>query len=96
MDHPVSLPLSILIASKSSYKITDVKNNSYNQSSSCAVRSAVSCYNLAHKFIFDAKQLKVGKNEFVLSLPFNGTNYESALLPRSVYVQYDAMRLELE
>lgn len=96
MDHPVSLPLSIPIASRSTYKTTEGKNNSYNQSSSCAVRSAVSCYNLAHKFVFDANRLKVGENEFVLSLPFNGTNYESALLPRSVYVQYDAMRLELE
>lgn len=84
------------LRSRYRYNITDCNNDSYNQSSSCAVRSAVSCYNLAHKFVFDAKRLKVGGNEFVLSLPFNGTNYESALLPRSVYVQYDAMRLELE
>lgn len=34
-------------------------------------------------------------NEIVLSLPFNATDYESALLPRSVYVQYDALRLEV-
>ena len=68
----------------------------YWQSSSCAVRSAVICYNLAHKFVFDASVLKKGTNEIVLSLPFNGTDYESAVLPESVYVQYDALRLELK
>jgi rhamnogalacturonan endolyase len=67
----------------------------YYHSSSCAVRSAVSCYNIAHKFVFDANYLKAGENAIVLSLPFNGTNYESALLPRTVYVQYDALRLEI-
>ncbi|KAI8934784.1 hypothetical protein NX059_008471 [Plenodomus lindquistii] len=68
----------------------------YNQSSSCAVRSAVICYNIAHKFSFDAGMLKAGENTFVLSLPYNATNYESALLPESVYVQYDALRLEVK
>ncbi|KXJ85533.1 rhamnogalacturonate lyase [Microdochium bolleyi] len=69
----------------------------YYQSSSCAVRSAVICYNLAHKFSFDAGLLRAGaQNEIVLSLPYNATNYESAVLPRSVYVQYDALRLEVE
>lgn len=68
---------------------------SYYQSSSCAVRSAVICYSLAHKFEFSASMLKQGENKFVLSLPYNGTNYESALLPESVYVQYDALRLEV-
>ena len=53
----------------------------YYQSSSCAVRSAVVCYNIAHKFVFDAKLLKEGENAFVLSLPYGGANYESALLP---------------
>ncbi|CAK4022995.1 polysaccharide lyase family 4 [Lecanosticta acicola] len=67
----------------------------YYQSSSCAVRSAVSCYNLAHKFVFDASLLTVGKNALVLRLPFNGTDYESAILSPSVYVQYDALRLEV-
>ncbi|KAI0014450.1 polysaccharide lyase family 4 protein [Xylariaceae sp. FL0662B] len=66
----------------------------WHQSSSCAVRSAVICYNVAHKFVFDAALLRVGENELVLSLPFNATDYESALLPPSVYVQYDALRLE--
>lgn len=68
----------------------------YYQSSSCAVRSAVVCYNIAHKFVFDAKLLKEGENAFVLSLPFGGRNYESALLPEALYVQYDAMRLEVK
>ncbi|KAL1595132.1 hypothetical protein SLS60_009820 [Paraconiothyrium brasiliense] len=68
----------------------------YYQSSSCAVRSAVICYNIAHKFVFDAKLLKAGENAFVLSLPYNATNYESALLPETAYVQYDALRLEVK
>lgn len=70
--------------------------SSYDHSSSCAVRSSVSCYNIAHKFEFDAKLLKKGENEIILSLPYNATNYESAVLPTSVYVQYDALRLEVE
>ncbi|KAI5361353.1 putative Galactose-binding-like domain superfamily, galactose mutarotase-like domain superfamily [Septoria linicola] len=68
----------------------------YYHSSSCAVRSAVICYNLAHKFEFDITLLEGGSNELVLSLPFNATDYESALLPESVYVQYDALRLEVQ
>ncbi|EPQ28499.1 uncharacterized protein PFL1_03802 [Pseudozyma flocculosa PF-1] len=67
----------------------------YYQSSSCAVRSAVSCYNLAHKYTFDVALLQPGQNEIVLSLPYRGKNAESAVLPEQVYVQYDAMRLEL-
>ena len=69
--------------------------DSYYHSSSCAVRSAVSCYNVANKFTFDPKYFVEGKNEIVLSLPPNATDYESAVLPRSVYVQYDALRLEV-
>jgi rhamnogalacturonan endolyase len=80
-----------------SFKDSDILTcERYHQSSSCAVRSSVSCYNLAHKFEFDAKLLKKGENEIVLSLPYNATNYESAVLPTSVYVQYDALRLEIE
>jgi rhamnogalacturonan endolyase len=60
------------------------------------VRSAVICYNIAHKFTFDAKLLKAGENAFVLSLPYNATNYESAMLPETAYVQYDALRLEVK
>jgi rhamnogalacturonan endolyase len=55
----------------------------------------MSCYNIAHKFVFDVEHLKTGENTIVLSLPFNATDYESAVLPRSVYVQYDALRLEV-
>jgi rhamnogalacturonan endolyase len=53
------------------------------------------CYNLANKFVFDPKLLREGENEIVLSLPYNATNYESALLPQSVYIQYDALRFEI-
>ncbi|KAI5868451.1 polysaccharide lyase family 4 protein [Durotheca rogersii] len=67
----------------------------WHHSSSCAVRSAVICYNVAHKFVFDASLLRIGENSIVLSLPFNATNYESAVLPSAVYVQYDALRLEV-
>lgn len=59
------------------------------------MRSAVVCYNLANKFVFDPKLLREGENEIVLSLPYNATNYESALLPQSVYIQYDALRFEI-
>lgn len=71
-------------------------NGRYYHSSSCAVRSAVICYNIAQKFVFDAGLLKKGENEIVLSLPYNATDYESAVLPSSVYVQYDALRLEIK
>ncbi|KAG9659379.1 rhamnogalacturonate lyase, partial [Aureobasidium melanogenum] len=60
----------------------------WNQSSSCATRSAVICYALAHKYEFDANLLREGQNKMILSLPFNATDYESAVLPRSTYVQY--------
>ncbi|KAI3331544.1 polysaccharide lyase family 4 protein [Xylariaceae sp. AK1471] len=68
----------------------------YYQSSSCAVRSAVICYNVANKFTFDSALLKQGENQIVLSLPFNATDYETAVLSGAVYVQYDALRLEVE
>ncbi|KAH7396400.1 polysaccharide lyase-like protein family 4 [Pyrenochaeta sp. MPI-SDFR-AT-0127] len=64
-------------------------------SSSCAVRSAATCYTTGHKFVFDVKNLKSGTNKFVLSLPANATAPESAVLPESVYLQYDALRLEV-
>ncbi|KAF8860534.1 rhamnogalacturonate lyase, partial [Acephala macrosclerotiorum] len=66
----------------------------YYHSSSCAVRSAVICYNIANKFTFDPELLVEGTNEIVLHLPANATDYESAVLPQSTYVQYDALRLE--
>lgn len=78
-----------------SFANDSIRGTRYYHSSSCAVRSAVICYNLAHKFVFDIGLLKQGRNEIVLSLPFNATDYESALLAESVYVQYDALRLEV-
>lgn len=39
--------------------------------------------------------LKAGENEIVLSLPYGATNYEPALLTQALYVQYDALRLEI-
>ncbi|KAL4933808.1 galactose mutarotase-like domain-containing protein [Aspergillus undulatus] len=68
----------------------------YWRSGSCGVRSAIACQNIEHHFVFSAKELQEGRNEFVLSLPFNATSPESALLPDSLYVQYDALRLEIE
>ncbi|KAJ7767716.1 galactose mutarotase-like protein [Mycena metata] len=55
------------------------------ESSSCGQRSAISCHLLSHKFKFPGSWLKSGLNRFVISLPFNAP----------VYVQYDALRLEL-
>ncbi|KAL4899621.1 Rhamnogalacturonate lyase B [Aspergillus multicolor] len=68
----------------------------FNQSSSCIVRSAVSCYQVSERWTFPVSWLNEGKNLLRLHLPVNGTDYESAVLPGSVYVQYDALRLELE
>lgn len=68
----------------------------YWRSGSCGVRSAVTCQNTEHKFVFPVDKLRKGANRFVLSLPFNATSPETALLPDSLYVQYDALRLELQ
>ncbi|TCD65283.1 hypothetical protein EIP91_002845 [Steccherinum ochraceum] len=57
-----------------------------DQSSSCGVRSAISCTTLSKKFTFPGTWLRKGHNKLVLSLPFNSP----------IYVQYDAIRLELE
>ncbi|KAJ5666578.1 Glycoside hydrolase-type carbohydrate-binding [Penicillium macrosclerotiorum] len=68
----------------------------FNQSSSCIVRSAVSCYQIKSKMSFPAKWLHNGDNTLRLHLPFNATDTETAVLPGTVYVQYDALRLEIE
>ncbi|KAL4920045.1 galactose mutarotase-like domain-containing protein [Aspergillus aurantiobrunneus] len=68
----------------------------FNQSSSCIVRSAVSCYQVRTRLEFSTGWLKEGENLLTLHLPYNGTNTETAILPTSVYVQYDALRLELK
>lgn len=68
----------------------------FNQSSSCIVRSAVSCYQVRSRLEFPVEWLKVGENLLTLHLPYNATNTETAVLPTSVYVQYDALRLEVK
>ncbi|KAI0801290.1 galactose mutarotase-like protein [Fomes fomentarius] len=55
------------------------------ESSSCGERSAISCHLLTRKFQFPGTWLKEGDNHFVLELPHAAP----------VYVQYDALRLEL-
>ncbi|CAP97275.1 Pc21g23780 [Penicillium rubens Wisconsin 54-1255] len=68
----------------------------FNQSSSCIVRSAVSCYQVGSRMEFPAAWLHVGDNVLRLHLPFNATDTETAIIPATVYVQYDAIRLELK
>ena len=65
-------------------------------SSSCAVRSAVTCYTTGYKFVFNSNLLKAGSNTFILSLPAKATAPEDAVLPETVYLQYDALRLEVQ
>ncbi|KAI8965078.1 polysaccharide lyase family 4 protein [Daldinia sp. FL1419] len=65
------------------------------RSGSCGARSSVVCQNFGKKFEFSTELLKEGVNELVLSLPFNATNTETALLPGTIYLQYDALRFEL-
>ncbi|CAL1715934.1 unnamed protein product [Somion occarium] len=55
------------------------------ESSSCGERSAISCHLLSRKVEFPGTWLKRGYNKFVLALPHAAP----------VYVQYDALRLEL-
>lgn len=69
----------------------------YYRSGSCIVRSAVQCYQNTHQWTFPTSYLKPDQlNQMVLSLPFNATETESAVLEGSVYVQYDALRLEVK
>jgi len=65
------------------------------RSSSCAVRSAVSCYQVAAKIAFAAAWMTPGWNSVVLALPANATDTQTALLTDAIYVQYDAVRLEV-
>jgi rhamnogalacturonan endolyase len=69
--------------------------NRANQSSSCGARSFASCYNTRNKWEFDAGLLREGLNTFTLALPARATAPETAVLPESVYLQYDALRLEV-
>lgn len=68
----------------------------FNQSSSCIVRSAVSCYQVRSRMSFPVGWLHEGDNVLRLHLPYNATDVETAVLPGTVYVQYDALRLEVE
>lgn len=68
----------------------------FNQSSSCIVRSAVSCYQVGSRMSFPATWLHEGDNVLRLHLPYNATDVETAILPATVYVQYDALRLEID
>ncbi|KAI3336328.1 polysaccharide lyase family 4 protein [Xylariaceae sp. AK1471] len=65
------------------------------RSGSCGVRSGVVCQNFGHKFVFSTALLKEGVNRLALSLPFNATDSETSVLPGTIYIQYDALRLEL-
>jgi len=69
----------------------------YTASSSCAVRSGVQCYNSRKKFTFESNLLKDGQNVLTLSLPDHAVATAfKAKLPGLLYVQYDALRLEIQ
>lgn len=53
----------------------------FNQTSGCSVRSAVSCYHVQRS---------------TLASPYNVTDVEAAVLPGTVYVQYDDLQLEVD
>ncbi|KAI9154966.1 rhamnogalacturonate lyase c [Paramyrothecium foliicola] len=92
LDHPYSnLPWTVNVngVHEETWSIP------YWRSGSCGVRSAVACQNIEHKFVFPTENLKQGRNEFVLSLPYNASSIETALLPEALYIQYDAFRLEV-
>ena len=92
VDKPwANLPYNVIVNGKPLQTWTIPSNHS----SSCAVRSAATCYTTSHKFVFNAKLLNSGMNEFVLSLPTGASAPEDAVLPESVYLQYDALRLEV-
>jgi rhamnogalacturonan endolyase len=69
----------------------------YYHSSSCGVRSSVTCYQIAHKCIPLVNYSKFrNPNGIVLSIPYNAIYYESALLPTGVHAQYDGLRSEVK
>ncbi|KAJ7617816.1 galactose mutarotase-like protein [Roridomyces roridus] len=57
------------------------------ESGSCGVRSAISCYLLSNKFVFPGTWLNAGHNNFIIALPVNVSG---------IYIQYDALRLEIQ
>lgn len=82
---------------KNKQKLGSLRTNhqSYYHSSSCAVRFGISCYPKSLKFLFNTKLLRLGENEIKLRLPYPFRANETANLPGQVYVQYDALRLEI-
>jgi hypothetical protein len=55
----------------------------------------VTCYQERAKFEFPTSYLQSGgRNEMVLELPFNATGV--AVVPTSINVMYDALRLEVK
>jgi rhamnogalacturonan endolyase len=63
------------------------------------VRSGITCYNTAHKFTFDAELIKPAGSDNVLTLslpPGASGSSGKAKLPSQLYIQYDALRLEVE
>lgn len=55
----------------------------------------MSCDNFVKKFVFSTNPLTVGENTFILSLSSEAASEESAELPETTYVQYDAIRFEV-
>ncbi|KAI9063041.1 polysaccharide lyase family 4 protein [Trametes sanguinea] len=78
-----NFPLNIYVNNESDPLVWTIQ---WFESSSCAERSAISCHLLSNKLQFPATWLKSGHNSFVLELPHAAP----------VYVQYDALRLELQ
>jgi len=77
-------------------KSVGVWNVPHTVSASCVVRSGVTCYNVAHKFVFDAGLLKMDDNTLEISLPKNASGGNgNAKMAKGLYVQWDALRLEV-
>ncbi|KAJ5450818.1 CAZyme family PL4 [Penicillium daleae] len=70
----------------------------FNQSSSCIVRSAVSCYQVSSRMSFPANWLPRGRQPAATLSPFQrNRDTETAIAClETVYVQYDALRLEVK
>ncbi|KAG0146650.1 hypothetical protein CROQUDRAFT_62650 [Cronartium quercuum f. sp. fusiforme G11] len=66
-------------------------------SGSCIIRSSIQCYQNRNKWTFPASYLKAGAlNKIVLMMPYGGKHHScKAQRPSNIYVQYDALRLEV-
>ncbi|OSD03458.1 polysaccharide lyase family 4 protein [Trametes coccinea BRFM310] len=78
-----NFPLNVYVNNESEPLVWTIE---WFESSSCAERSAISCHILSNKLQFPGTWLQEGHNSFVLELPHAAP----------VYVQYDALRLELQ